>query len=341
VKPLLLGAYASGLLAMAVPAQDQNKQDAQKQLEELFTRLDTDQDGVLLRKEFPGSDAQFASMDTDKDGKVSRKEFDASEFAARFLRANYANSGEPRPRVTLAAIAVPRLDHALRTCDKNHDGKVTRDEWTGSDAAFRQLDQNGDGVLDRKDRSEAAAAAPPAEPVLPAMRGELPTAEELLKRYDKNGDGKIEQKELGDAKALLAALPRVDKNGDKMLDLVELRALVALLQKARTDAERGKSRPQPFRVPFDEWDKDKDGKIQLNEWQGSKNLFERIDLDRDAAITREELARYQKRVEGEDFIASFDLDGDGKVTLAEFGGPPEAFRRADRNGDGVISHADR
>ena len=29
-----------------------------------------------------------------------------------------------------------------------------------------------------------------------------------------------------------------------------------------------------------------------------------------------------------------------KVTLAEFGGPPEAFRRIDRNGDGVITRAD-
>ena len=61
----------------------------------------------------------------------------------------------------------------------------------------------------------------------------------------------------------------------------------------------------------------------------------------DGAVTKAEVARYKSVVEGDDFVEKFDLNGDGKVTRAEFAGPRDAFRRADRNGDGAISRADR
>jgi Ca2+-binding EF-hand superfamily protein len=94
-------------------------------------------------------------------------------------------------------------------------------------------------------------------------------------------------------------------------------------------------------VTFDVWDTDKDGRVRQNEWMGPRELFDRIDLDRDAAVSRDEVRRYELRVRGEDFVGRFDLDGDGRVTPAEFGGPTGAFRRADRNGDGVITRGDR
>jgi hypothetical protein len=36
----------------------------------------------------------------------------------------------------------------------------------------------------------------------------------------------------------------------------------------------------------------------------------------------------------------FDKNHDGKITLAEFGGPPSVFKKLDRNGDGVLTAED-
>jgi len=94
-------------------------------------------------------------------------------------------------------------------------------------------------------------------------------------------------------------------------------------------------------VPFDAWDKDDDEKVRQNEWMGPLGLFAQIDVDRDAAVTRDEALRYRKRVLGQDFVERFDLNGDGKVSLEEFAGPTGAFRRADRSGDGSVTRQDR
>ena len=42
--------------------------------DDFFTRYDLDQDGVVSRTEFPGSDALFARFDTDGDGVISSKD---------------------------------------------------------------------------------------------------------------------------------------------------------------------------------------------------------------------------------------------------------------------------
>jgi Ca2+-binding EF-hand superfamily protein len=325
----------SGLCCGAPRAQ----QDAE-QLRAAFQRLDADRDGVLARKEFPGSDRQFAELDADKDGVATLDEYAASPVGRAFLRARYRAQQEPRPRVTAEALAPSRL-LLLSRADRNHDGKVARDEWTGTAEAFVQLDLDADGVLDRRDQVEAAAQAPPPPPALPEPKGDLPSGEEWLRRFDKDGDGRLSQAEVAAQKFLAAALPMADTDGDGALSAAELRALEYALQRRRDEQTRDRGRPVPFEVPFDTWDKDKDGRVRQNEWQGSRALFDRIDLDRDAAVSREEVARYQKRTTGEDFVARFDLDGDGKVSAAEFAGPPGAFRRADRNGDGVVTRGDR
>jgi Ca2+-binding EF-hand superfamily protein len=321
------------LFAAAAPAQDK------KALTESFQQLDADKDGVLTRKEFPGSDGQFAAIDRDKDGKLTLAEFLASDVAKGMLAANGRNLKEPHPRTELTALAPARLRMAQQL-DKNKDGKVSRSEWTGTDQAFQQLDLDGNGVLDKKDMAIAEALAPAVEPPLPLSKGDPPSADDLLKKLDTDGDGKLSQDEAGRNKYLAEVFARADQNHDKVLDLKELKDLVAAVKKLRDEQSRATMRPKAYQVPFDEWDKNKDGKLQANEFLAGRALFDRIDLDRDGTITKDELARYVKSVEGEDFIARFDQDGDGRVTLAEFGGPAEVFRRLDRNGDGVVTRAE-
>lgn len=332
--PRLAACCSTWLFAAALAAQDDRAL-----LESAFARLDADKDGVVVRREFPGSDRQFAAMDQDKDGKVPFAEYAASPVAKTYLRSRQREKEEPRPRTSLDAIALARLE-LLGRSDRNRDGKVVREEWNGTDEAFRQLDLDGNGVLDKRDLKEAEGMAPPErkEPPLP---DDLPAVEELLRRFDKDKDGKLAPKELGSLKGLAAVLEFFDGDRDGALSERELQALRYEIERRREEADRLGRRALPYEVPFDTWDADKDGKIQQNEWQGPRNLFDRMDLDRDAAVSRDEVRRYERRMKGDDFIGSYDLNGDGKVTLAEFGGPPAAFARADRNGDGVVNRADK
>jgi Ca2+-binding EF-hand superfamily protein len=326
-------AFATAVTA-ALAAQD----DA-RFLQAAFARMDGDKDGAVVRTEFPGSDRQFAAMDADKNGKVVLDEFAKSEVGKSLVRARYRAKEEPRERVTSQELRLLRFD-ALSRVDQNRDGKLTRAEWTGTELAFLELDLDGNGVIDKKDRQEAAGEAPTREPELPEPKGEIPALEELMKRHDKDGNAVLSPRELVD-KWLKSALPAADTDGDGSLSEPELQRALEMLRRRRADRETSRARPQPYEVPFDAWDKDDDEKVRQNEWMGPLTLFAQIDADRDAAISRQELLRYEKRVRGQDFVERFDLDGDGKVSLAEFGGPTGAFRRADRNGDGAVSRGDR
>ena len=332
--PLLCCAVASLFALPALRAQDDTKF-----LDEAFARMDADKDGILVRAEFPGSDRQFLAIDADKNGKATKKEFAASEVGKGLVRARYRSKDEPRERTTSKELLLRRFD-ALSRVDLNRDGKVTREEWNGTEIAFLELDLDGNGVLDKRDRTEAAAEAPPPAEEMLEPKGEIPGLDEWMKRFDKDGNAVLSNKEITD-KWLRAAMPFFDKDGDGSLAETELRELLAEAMRRRQQADARRQRPQPYDVPFDAWDKDDDEKVRQNEWMGPLGLFAQIDADRDAAVSRDEVLRYKKRVLGQDFVERFDLDGDGKVTLAEFAGPTGAFRRADRSGDGSVTRQDR
>ena len=234
-----------------------------------------------------------------------------------------------------------RLQHLSRF-DKNKDGKVTKEEWTGTSEAFKSLDLDRNGVLDKRDRKTAKAYDTAyEEPDVTSIKTRLPRAEQLLKAYDKNKDGQLSKAEVQKDKVLPKVFDPGDTNNDKQLDARELRYLVGRVNAYVNMRNQGYARPRAWNVPFSAWDKNKDGRLDTKEWVQNKGLFKRIDVNRDAHVTKQEVERYKRSVEGRNFIEKHDLNGDGRVTLEEFGGSPNAFRRADRNSDGVISKRDR
>ncbi len=327
---------AAAILLMLAPLCGQ---DDAKFLQAAFVRMDADKDGIVVRAEFPGSDRQFAAIDADKNGKATLAEFSASEVGKGLVRARYRSKDEPRERTTSKELMVRRFD-ALSRVDQNDDGKVTREEWNGAEIAFFELDLDRNGVLDKRDRSEAEAEAPPTAEEMPEPKGDLYGVDEWMRRFDKDGNALLSNKEITD-KWLRAALPFGDKDADGSLSESELRELLAEAMRRREQGNVRRQRPRPYDVPFDAWDKDDDEKVRQNEWMGPLSLFAQLDADRDAAVSRDEVLRYRKRVLGNDFVERFDLDGDGKVTLDEFAGPTGAFRRADRSGDGTVTRQDR
>jgi Ca2+-binding EF-hand superfamily protein len=101
-----------------------------------FQAADKDGDGKLSRAEFPGRPAMFDRIDADKDGFITRAEV-----------ARLSPAGTP------AGPLPPRF----RAMDKDGDGKLSQDEFTGPATRFERLDANDDGFLSRDELPRPAS----------------------------------------------------------------------------------------------------------------------------------------------------------------------------------------
>ena len=122
---------------------------------------------------------------------------------------------------------------------------------------------------------------------------------------------------------LLAAVPAMALNTGK-----------TTTTKARHGAELNQQ--------FARFDTNGDGLISRSEFPADAKLFDRFDANRDGAITRAEaLEAVPDRASAERQLRGYDRNNDGLITRDEFPGNDNAFSRLDRNGDGVLSQADR
>jgi hypothetical protein len=120
------------------------------------------------------------------------------------------------------ALAQGRDSAALDRADANHDGKVTKQEYTDARAAlFARMDRNGDGFIDDADAREGANER--GQHAAAALRG----------RIDSNGDGKVSKDEFVHAPTMV--FDKFDANKDGVLDAQELEA-------ARTAAGKWRER---------------------------------------------------------------------------------------------------
>ena len=115
-------------------AKQQRKQDerADKRASEQirFYGLDRNNDGVITRAEWSGNDRSFREHDTNVDGILS---------GAEVRPGGEAKVGNPVAQFS--------------QMDRNGDGRIVYEEWTGNTAAFNHLDRNRDGLITRDEFS--------------------------------------------------------------------------------------------------------------------------------------------------------------------------------------------
>lgn len=96
-------------------------------------------------------------------------------------------------------------------------------------------------------------------------------------------------------------------------------------------------------VWFEQFDKNKDEKLTVEEFGLGKTYYHALDLDRDGSLTRDEAKQaLLRKSEKKSFDwAKMDADSDGYVTVREWTGTPEEFDAHDLDHDRVISKYDR
>src|SRR5436190_5332840 len=107
---------------------DQQEQNANRQMR--FRGMDTDNDGVITRDEWRGSDESFRQHDTNHDGVLSGDE----------VWVPAGREQENAQDRTRREERIARFDRA----DTNADGRISLREWTGTRAMFDRMDQNRD-----------------------------------------------------------------------------------------------------------------------------------------------------------------------------------------------------
>lgn len=179
----------------------------------------------------------------------------------------------------LSAKEIENAAAALKTLDKNEDGKLSEDELRprfggrpgGPDGGGR-----GPGGPDGPEGRGPGPDGPPRD----GDAARPGNAEEMLARvlsFDKNKDGKLTKEELPER--MQGMIERGDANGDGALDKEELKKLATSFQGqgpgARPDGDRPEGRgpggpPSPEMLVNHamEFDKDGDGKLDRTELLG-------------------------------------------------------------------------
>jgi Ca2+-binding EF-hand superfamily protein len=226
--------------------------------------------------------------------------------------------------------------------DVSKDGALTGEEIVKGWA--EKYDLNVDGKITRAEFVEVSTRPPKLRQPSP-MRDVAARVKFDVAVFDKNKDGIIQKDEYpGDQ----GKFRRYDKNKDGALAAEEV---LAMAEDEIADIRKKMENPNryEFLVLFDI---DKDNNVSLDEYDGPMDAFKKHDKNADGVVTYDELypERMAERMKYEaengpkpedlSILETMDKNKDGRVVKDEFKGTDDAFKRLDRNGDGVITVAD-
>lgn len=163
--------------------------------------------------------------------------------------------------------------------------------------------------------ADEPAQAKQQEPVDRSSRAE--TTEAWFAKYDANKDGQLTQDEFRGGKTLFNAYD-VDRNGILTRDEVK-------------NAKAASNRPS-----FRTLDTDKDGFVTRQEWNGTQEEFDAVDLDNDGVWSKADLSIEKHRTQAKGLIERLDKNKDGVIDVNEWHGDAASFRVQDLNRNGKL-----
>jgi hypothetical protein len=179
----------------------------------LLTALDADGNGIISAAEIANAPAVLQKLDANHDGKLTPEEcgFRGSPPGIDFLTGNNSAAAEHR-RQFLARTrpAFMRFHPVIAALDADHNGEISADEIRNAATALRTLDRNGDGRIT-------------ADEYLPdPVENQLTV---IMSRLDTNGDGKIVREERNNpfGEHFKELLDRADANQDGIVTEQELK----------------------------------------------------------------------------------------------------------------------
>jgi Ca2+-binding EF-hand superfamily protein len=192
--------------------------------------------------------------------------------------------------------------------DTNGDGRISRDEWRGDRRAFREYDQNRDGVLsgnevpgnNRTDHNRKDGEARSKADRLDTNRSgvvegsEWPYSRDVFRKLDRDGNSVLTRDELDTMNS--ATRNDLDRNRNGRVDRDEWSGGFADFQQLDNDRDGSVSSTEYYqrggewrrKQRFDALDTNRDGILQSTEWKGDVKEFHRLDTDHDSKVSLQE-----------------------------------------------------
>jgi len=235
----------------------------------------------------------------------------------------------PAALIVLASPVVTNVDAQGRgqnqirfqNMDRNEDGIITRDEWTGSDRSFELHDWNNDGQLSGPEVRLGTRRTVTVEPDHTPGRYEryLNWTRPGFAALDHNRDNRITANEWHfDAETFR----RVDANRDGHIDMTEF--LGEGVDDVREDS-------------FDNLDVNNNGRVERSEWYGGAAEFRRLDANNDGVLSRYEVVGAQESFDTYNEFTGLDYNRDGTIDRGEWHWSNVSFTQRDTNRDGRLS----
>ncbi len=161
--------------------------------------------------------------------------------------------------------------------DKNNDGKVSKDEFDGPADHFTTFDKDGDGSISATE----APTGPPPRAGDSSGPGGTDGERGFMSRWDINDDGSVSKEEFGGPDNHFT---NFDKNGDGSIEASE----APTGPPPRSGGSGSPGGTYGKRGFIDRWDKNDDGKVSKEEFDGPDDCFTNFDKNGDGSIETSE-----------------------------------------------------